>query len=242
MHLAPKQARLTPPNEVCQPPPHGVAPRRSHGQGRREESIRGAENQRHPKARRRWSSALRAASRGSCQPTARDGGVLSPSRSRSVSVLPGVRSLPRTPMDLPNDSVQEARWAPVRLTVGEDEFAGSQRQRGGKDARRKGTACAGLDHRGQVLYVFSGVTLFPPGARGWVQPGWRGGCSSGCLASRALSLAPLGTGTAAFLPGILPRRVLALHRLPGAGEGRKAFIARAQPCLASCLHLCRYYY
>lgn len=64
----------------------------------------------------------------------RDGGVLSPSCSRSVSILSGVRSLPHAPMDLPNYSVEEARWAPVCLTVREDEFAVSQRQRRGNDA------------------------------------------------------------------------------------------------------------
>lgn len=60
--------------------------------------------------------------------------VSSPSCSRSVSILLGVCSLPHTPTGLPNYRVKEARWAPVCVTVREDEFAVSQRQRSGKDA------------------------------------------------------------------------------------------------------------
>lgn len=60
--------------------------------------------------------------------------VLSLSCSRSISILLGVCSLPHTPTGLPNYRVKEARWAPVCVTVREDEFAVSQRQRSGKDA------------------------------------------------------------------------------------------------------------
>lgn len=35
-----------------------------------------------------------------------------------------------------------------------------------KRCRRTGIVCAGLDQRGQVLYISSARTLSPPGARG----------------------------------------------------------------------------